>query len=71
MYTFKPESNIPEQQLHFFKHTRHVICKDGNKTRVQMEELREQIHKLFDALNKDDLTPAEHHAQYKKKEGSG
>ena len=63
MYTSKPESNIPQQQLHLFKHTRHVICKDGNKTRVQMEELLEEMHERFDALNKDDLIPAEHLAQ--------
>ena len=69
-YTSKPESNIPQQQLQLFRHAKHVICKDGNKTRVQMEALLEEMHECFDALRKDDLTAAEHLAQFKKKKAA-
>ena len=69
-YTSKPESNIPRKQLHLFKHAKHVIYKDGNKTRVLVEGLVEEIHELFDTQAKDELTAAEHFAQFKKKKAA-
>lgn len=62
----KPKDSVPADQLALKRHIQHTIFIQSNRTRVQMEDLREEMHARFD--ERDELTAAEHLAAYKKKE---